>query len=1408
MVRCAKTKCIALLCLLCVVCLSAAGALLANSRTASAESGVGTSFVSEERARTSLNEGWKFYRADADGAQNADFDDAAWESVALPHTWNSEDYYVNSYYKGKAWYRRVLRVQPKSYYQANNTRLWVEFEACGQYADVYLNGQKVGSHIGGYSAFRFDLTDLLSESGENLLAVCADNSGSGSTISPFGMDFTVWGGLYRDAWLVEASAVGVDLSDHGSSGLYVTATKDDPSDNADKAWALNVKAKITNASDAAASGSAVITLRYPKESDLHWIDPQSDYAGTAAIPAGAEGNPLLFDRSAMFETFATEEEFILQTVTVPLEIAAGDSVSLDEDFSVQDPKLWDGVRSPYRYVAEVRVVMGGETVDHVKEMVGFRYTEVNERGFFLNGRLYPLNGVGTHQDFGGSNAGGEIFGYATTAREKEIDFSLAYEMGVNYLRLAHYPYDRYVYELCDAYGIVVWTEVALGGSIGGSTTYGLDDPVTVQFFENVKLQLEELIKQQYNSPCIVMWGLQNEVNARYYDVMAHYMQEMHDLVRALDGYGRYTTQAVCVDGQVGWKSDLIAWNFYPLWYTDSGYAELVAGIYDDFRSDPRYAQYLGVGISEYGAGANIEHHTDQLVRPETTGQWHPEEWQNYVHEQALLAYAQTDFLWGNSPWNLFDFGSGARDEGDQKGINDKGFITFDRTVKKDVFYLYKANYSQMPFVYLAEKRFDPRERGTMRVKVYSNADRVMLYREESGEKQLLGEMTACGAGIFVLNDVPLEYGENIFVAEADGGQVSDRATFERIRSRDTALTSTRLSVDNENKTVVLDGNLTVGELKTVLRPAYEGASYVVLPASGDTPLDDAAVVVPSMRVLVTAEDTSVSTVYTLVSANISADAEMTSSLASPPDFAPLTDGDISSRWVADSTSFSLTIDLKQEYRLTDLEITWYTAYATRYYLYTVSVSRDNASYTTVVDRSRDSVRLDTTQTVLTLRDDLGEQIGRYVRIEVVGCNIPVGRTEINEIEIYGWNMESDTLRVDHNNRVITWTDVPQSQDERALNVFLDQLRVTGNATYSIGEGEATLAYYVQEGNCVILTDGNGKEIRYYICLNCGDAHTAPRRIPDAAVKADAQLNGFFGAENVLDGREDTKWVGSRFDFEDAALFFTLPERTEVESIRILFDGAGDRAYDYRVWASAGGLRQDDFRLAAEVIGNKDRSGEAVVTIQRSIRYIRIEVLGCDEANASPAVCEVEILGYRDCTFTFVTGGGSPIDEAVYPLGAEVAPIPEREGYRFGGWFLDSGCMQPFAGRAQADTVLYAKWDAIEYTISFRSNGGTELQPLVGKAGDALVLPVPTREGFTFTGWYADAQCTVRCEVDRMPEGGLVLYAGWGQNADAADVPSEGCASAAMGGVAFAGVLLLVGSVVAAIVCRRKGGLQK
>lgn len=329
-----------------------------------------------------------------------------------------------------------------------------------------------------------------------------------------------------------------------------------------------------------------------------------------------------------------------------------------------------------------------------------------------------------------------------------------------------------------------------------------------------------------------------------------------------------------------------------------------------------------------------------------------------------------------------------------------------------------------------------------------------------------------------------------------------------------------------------------------------------------------------------------------------------------------------------------------------------------------------------------------------------------------------------------------------------------------------------------------------------------------ICLNCGDAHTAPRRIPDAAVKADAQLNGFFGAENVLDGREDTKWVGSRFDFEDASLFFTLPERTEVESVRILFDGAGDRAYDYRVWASAGGLRQDDFRLAAEVIGNKDRSGEAVVTIQRSIRYIRIEVLGCDEANASPAVCEVEILGYRDCTFTFVTGGGSPIDEAVYPLGAEVAPIPEREGYRFGGWFLDAGCTQPFAGRAQADTVLYAKWDAIEYTISFRSNGGTELQPLVGKAGDAVVLPVPTREGFTFTGWYADAQCTVRCEVDRMPEGGLILYAGWVQNADAADVPSEGCAGMAMGGGACAGVLLLAGAVAAAIICRRKGGLQK
>ena len=736
------------------------------------------------RNRIVFNSDWRFLRQNAEGAEKVAFDDSQWESVTLPHTWNASDYNVKTYYRGDAWYRKTFEVGTKDYYKQNNKHLWIEFEACGQYAQVYVNGEMVGRHIGGYSAFRFDITEYLSETGKNTVAVFANNTSRGGTISPMNMDFSIWGGLYRDSWLIETSDVTVDLSDFGASGYYLSAIKNENSND----WNFNVSSKIVNMKNAPVNAEAEIVLRYPKRSDMTWMDVSYDLSGTVAYAIGSDENPMLFDPDSMYESFESEEEYILERRILPLTIDANGYAVIDEDFAVLNPKLWNGVYSPYRYVSEMTVRVDGKVVDDIKDFFGFRQYKVDKTGSYLNGKKYAMKGANKHQCFGGLNSEGKKIGYATTDREKYVDLCIAYELGATYLRLVHYPHDKAMFDLCDAYGMSASAELALGGAIGGKTTYDINDPVTVEFFDNMKLQLTELVKQLHNNPSVLVWGILNEMNERYYDTMKYYMEELNDLAHSLDRNKRYTTHTVCAQGQVGWKTDLIAWNTYPLWYFNFRYGEFAAEIYNDLQNDPRYENYLGIAVTEYGAGANPLHHSEVLERPATAEQWHPEEYANYVHEEALIDLQTIDYLWENSPWQLTDSVTAGRNEGALPCINDKGLVNYERTIKKDDYYLYKANYSEVPFVYIAERRNTPRKLDDMQVKCYSNAASVTLYKMQNGEKTLVGDMKSRGAGIFVTDRMPLELGSNIFVAEftKDGKPYTDTCDFVKINKETVA----------------------------------------------------------------------------------------------------------------------------------------------------------------------------------------------------------------------------------------------------------------------------------------------------------------------------------------------------------------------------------------------------------------------------------------------------------------------------------------------------------------------------------------------------------------------------------------------------------------------------------------------
>ena len=168
-------------------------------------------------------------------------------------------------------------------------------------------------------------------------------------------------------------------------------------------------------------------------------------------------------------------------------------------------------------------------------------------------------------------------------------------------------------------------------------------------------------------------------------------------------------------------------------------------------------------MSEYGAGANPAQHEENARQPKTNGQWHPEEWQAHVHEADWVAIKSRSFVWGSFVWNMFDFPSSGRHEGDIPAINDKGLVTIDRQIKKDAFYFYKANWSSEPTLYITGRRFTDRTNNLADVKVYSNLSKPTLWLNGTS----IGSGNNRGDGVFIWKSIPLISGENQIEVRAD-----------------------------------------------------------------------------------------------------------------------------------------------------------------------------------------------------------------------------------------------------------------------------------------------------------------------------------------------------------------------------------------------------------------------------------------------------------------------------------------------------------------------------------------------------------------------------------------------------------------------------------------------------------------
>ncbi|WP_414476075.1 glycoside hydrolase family 2 TIM barrel-domain containing protein [Microvirga sp. M2] len=770
----------------------------APDRTAAEAVSHASATTLELRTTTPLMQNWSFVQDDSLTDDEALASKAVqWQTVNLPHTWNAEAATPGPhppYKRGLGWYRIEFDTP------AEGTRKWLEFGAASLVADVWLNGHKLGQHKGGFTAFRFDVTDTLAPSGKNTLLVKVDNSQPISdddvtAIPPLAGDFIMYGGLYRYVSLVSTiDPVHFSLEDMGGPSVYATTTS-------------------------IAGGNATVNVRAKLKSDAK---ADADYSVRVSL-LDADGR-------------------VAQTSQQTVVLQAGGNLTVPQVLLVNRPHLWQGTEDPYQYklVAEL-LREDGQAIDRVVQDFGIREMRFDPReGFFLNGRHVPLHGVAIHQEMYGK-------GWAISPRDIDDTLAMVKEIGANTIRLAHYPYGRNMLESLDRMGLVAWAELPVGLSTttegmqavmvgSGTTSVCPHKDASDAFRASARQQLQEMIRQQFNHAAIAIWALGNETTFTHkdcaepwYDNISPVFRELQTLAKDEDPQ-RVTAYADNVAQEqppvngnyidLGGITDLWARNQYPLWY--SGPVARLTDILDAIRV--RYPDQP-IGISEYGAGAALTHHTDNVMggpaEVNNTGEpivYQPEEYASSVHEQDYAKILSTEYLFASYVWNMFDFATPLRNEGDIQDVNTKGLVSFDRKTRKDPFYFYKANWSPDLVTYITGRRYTNRAYPVADIKVYSNADAVAL--SINGKAVGAMKQDQCLQKTCVFKNVKLEQGSNEVAAVGRRGSTSASDSVEwSLNTRDINIAAGQLTTGFTS-----DGRVVATAVNVATDPAATGST--------------------------------------------------------------------------------------------------------------------------------------------------------------------------------------------------------------------------------------------------------------------------------------------------------------------------------------------------------------------------------------------------------------------------------------------------------------------------------------------------------------------------------------------------------------------------------------------------------
>ncbi|MBM6806884.1 DUF4982 domain-containing protein [Bacteroides caecicola] len=618
--------------------------------------------LSAQREMKTINDGWEFRKPA----------DTEWTSVNIPHTFNLDAYRQPNYYQGKGLYRRVLtlpKVDP-------HRRYYLKIDAASKAAEVTVNGKSAGSHAGGYTAFVVDVTDYIQK--ENIIEITVDNGRK--DITPISADFTFWGGIYRDVWLVSTPEQHFRMDNMGSDGVFVST----PEVNGQRGK-IQVKGEVTNDAETA------VTLEVQNQI----YSPQGD---------------------------------LLQTRKQKVKLKAGETREFGYVSDViANPDLWSPeTPSLYKVKTQLLNPKTNEVIDEKTNKVGFRWFAFDgNKGFSLNGKPYKLRGVNRHQDQA-------PVGVALDDEAHRRDIRLIKELGCNFIRISHYPQDDAIVEMCDELGLLAWEEIPIINIV----------PDTPGYADNCELNLREMIRQHYNHPSIIAWGYMNEILLTVPPVDSPEWQPCKERTVALaqrleaalkeEDSSRVSVMAFNMTNlynEIGLDlEDVVGWNLYQGWYVDK-LEDFNKWCEDQHRRYPHHPMI----ISEWGAGSDRRLHTTEGRAFDFSMEYQ----QTYV-EHYLPFIEEKEWISGCTYWNFIDFNVAARQESMPR-VNNKGLFYNDRT-PKDVAYYFKSMWRKdIPVLRIASRDWKVRvgkEGVTQQIKLYSNLPEVELFvNGESAGKQ-------------------------------------------------------------------------------------------------------------------------------------------------------------------------------------------------------------------------------------------------------------------------------------------------------------------------------------------------------------------------------------------------------------------------------------------------------------------------------------------------------------------------------------------------------------------------------------------------------------------------------------------------------------------------------------------------